>query len=185
MGTLSCLLDEDDMSSDSDTSIATQQSIKAYADKKGISGTGKSGALPKVLDQEFVAYYQIPAYDDPDPGTAEFTFTLPNSINVYAIKTILSGRMGPGFNWGVTKEWASIIYLSNDSLDTEDTDILYQLQQGGGTSNIGLITLDITAVGSSNQIKITISNGHTYAAPCHFHFRFLSGEYTGTIVKEE
>ena len=37
--TVTAILDEDDMSSDSDTALATQQSIKAYVDNSGVDLT--------------------------------------------------------------------------------------------------------------------------------------------------
>ena len=50
------ILDEDNMASDSDTALATQQSIKAYVDSQvgatTLSGTGDSGAFSVDLDSE-------------------------------------------------------------------------------------------------------------------------------------
>ena len=54
--TVTDILDEDNMASDSDTALATQQSIKAYVDSQvgstTLSGTGDSGAFSVDLDDD-------------------------------------------------------------------------------------------------------------------------------------
>ena len=54
--TVTDILDEDNMASDSATALATQQSIKAYVDSQvgatTLSGTGDSGAFSVDLDSE-------------------------------------------------------------------------------------------------------------------------------------
>lgn len=69
---ITSVLDEDDMSSDSDTSLATQQSIKAYVDANSgmaFDSTAKTSGFTAVSGNTYML----------DTSSASFTVTLPGS----------------------------------------------------------------------------------------------------------
>jgi len=124
---ISDCLDEDDMASDSATKLATQQSIKAYADtmlpKAGGTMSGDITMGNNDIDNAKTVQFNG-EYDNGNSSTAKtisfdngqnqkvtltgnctFTFTAPTSIGTFKLKLIQDGTGSRTVTWPATVKW--------------------------------------------------------------------------------
>jgi len=159
---VSAILDEDSMSSDSATSLATQQSIKAYVDAQ----VGGSGGFQS---------YQV--------FTSSGTWTRPSGISSIMVQVIGGGGGGGSAPGGASSTCAiggggggggfSQRYIDVSSLASEtvtvgaagaggpDTTNPGQTGSIGGTSSFGAYA---TATGGNGGLSMAASIGHRIAA---------------------
>ena len=142
--TVTGIKDEDDMSSDSATKLATQQSIKKYIDDKvtaeDLDFQGDSGgALSIDLDSETLTI----------AGGTNITTTGSSNTITIALDSALSGFASVGVG--------SLTLAGNDITSSSNADI--NITPGGtGTIVIGDLTIDSNISIADNIIKATASN---------------------------
>jgi|15BtaG_2_1085339.scaffolds.fasta_scaffold00398_2 hypothetical protein len=136
---ISDCLDEDDMSSDSSTSLATQQSIKAYTDTEV---TNKTESFVIACSDETTAL---------TTGTAKVTFRMPYAFTVTAVRASLTGA---GSTSGTTtidiNETGTTILSTKLTIDntekTSTTAATAAVISDSALANDAEITIDIDAI---------------------------------------
>ncbi len=137
------LLDEDDMSSDSDARGATQQSIKAYVDSGTVTMTNKTLTDP-VLNGDLSGTAFL---DEDDLATDSATKT----ASQQSIKAYVSRKYPRGFISGLTPSWTSTsqITFAGGSLDINgdiyDLDSATAITFSPGSNEIHYVMVDESA----------------------------------------
>lgn len=146
--TIDQILDEDDMASDSDTALATQQSIKKYVDNQIATIDTwdvviHNGESTTIADTEnlSVTINQNDVTNNPAALTITNTgsgndITLPNSTSIKNGSMILGDNLSVGGNielsGTILKGTGSSLNINMGTSDSSDTAVLY-LGGGGGT----------------------------------------------------
>ncbi len=95
---------------------------------------------------------------DEDGGTKTYDYELASHSEGFVIDIEVMGIFDNVASRKVSIKWAVVGWLANNSLSgTTEISELYEI---GDASYKGNITLGVTAVGSNNQIRITLTNNH-------------------------
>jgi|11_taG_2_1085331.scaffolds.fasta_scaffold35079_2 hypothetical protein len=124
------ILDEDDMVSDSNTALATQQSVKAYIDNNSITQT--SGTAP---------YYGVRAFGAFDGSTTPPTIIASGNVTSVTrlatgvFEVTLTNAMPNGINYCVTTNedhHITVTYETNTTVSRQSSSV-FQLSTGGSS----------------------------------------------------
>jgi hypothetical protein len=140
--TMSAILDEDNMASDSDTALATQQSIKAYVDTEvsalsttmliqGDAGSGNIAFASDTLDIAGTANEVETSYDN---STKTLTIGLPDDVTIAGNATITGTLLSDDIT-------AATVAISGDMTVTGDTVMTGNLTVNGNTTIINSNTI--------------------------------------------
>ena len=142
------ILDEDTMSTDSATSLATQQSIKAYVDGKGITQT--TGSAPYFGIRAWAHYNQVTDTVEASQNIASIvrgstgystvTFTTAMPSEYYAVS--IAGNAGQAL--GGTGAH-TIGFISGIPSSTSFTFGFFNNEDGNQTANNSIVTIIVTA----------------------------------------
>jgi len=140
--TMTAILDEDNMASDSDTALATQQSIKAYVDSSitgsgvamNIQGDTGSGSIVFATDTLDIAGTANEIETSFDSGTDTMTIGLPNDVTI-------SGDLSTGGNTTVNGTLFSDDLTSQNLTLAGDAVITGNLTVNGNTTIINSNTI--------------------------------------------
>ena len=140
--TMSAILDEDNMASDSDTALATQQSIKAYVDSSitgsgvamNIQGDTGSGSIVFATDTLDIAGTANEIETSYDSGTDTMTIGLPDDVTI-------SGDLTTGGNTSVNGTLFSDDITSENLTLAGDAVITGNLTVNGNTTIINSNTI--------------------------------------------
>ena len=147
------VLDQDNLSSDSATSLATQQSIKAYVDSNagtgditgvtagdGLSGGGSSGAVSLALDLNELTAATVAVGSDSIP----IIDATDNTSKKESIADLVSGMAGTG----ISASSGQLSLTSNSTTIAADS----------GTAHAIALSETLTVSGTANEIETSISN---------------------------
>jgi len=169
--TVTHIRDEDNMASNSDTSLATQQSIKAYVDTQitaqDLDVAGDSGTGAVDLDSQSLTIAGTANEIETSASGQTITVGLPNDVTVGAALTVTGAlKIGASATVGVTTVLDEDNMASNSAtalvtqqsvkayVDTTITaqDLDFQADSGGAL-NIDLDSEVLSVVGTSNEIE--------------------------------
>jgi len=169
--TVTHIRDEDNMASNSDTSLATQQSIKAYVDTQitaqDLDVAGDSGTGAVDLDSQSLTIAGTANEIETSASGQTITVGLPNDVTVGAALTVTGAlKIGASATVGITTVLDEDNMASNSAealatqqsikayVDAQTTaqDLDFQADSGGALS-IDLGTETLSVVGTSNEIQ--------------------------------
>ena len=169
--TVTHIRDEDNMASNSDTSLATQQSIKAYVDTQitaqDLDFAGDSGTGAVDLDSQSLTIAGTASEIETSASGQTITIGLPNDVTVGAALTVTGAlKIGASATVGVTTVLDEDNMASNSAealatqqsikayVDAQTTaqDLDFQADSGGALS-IDLGTETLSVVGTANEIQ--------------------------------
>ena len=169
--TVTHIRDEDNMASNSDTSLATQQSIKAYVDTQitaqDLDVAGDSGTGAVDLDSQSLTIAGTANEIETSASGQTITVGLPNDVTVGAALTVTGAlKIGASATVGVTTVLDEDNMASNSAtalvtqqsvkayVDTTITaqDLDFQADSGGAL-NIDLDSEVLSVVGTANEIE--------------------------------
>ena len=169
--TVTHIRDEDNMASNSDTSLATQQSIKAYVDAQitaqDLDVAGDSGTGSVDLDSQSLTIAGTANEIETSASGQTITVGLPNDVTVGAALTVTGAlKIGASATVGITTVLDEDNMASNSAealatqqsikayVDAQTTaqDLDFQADSGGALS-IDLGTETLSVVGTSNEIQ--------------------------------
>ena len=169
--TVTHIRDEDNMASNSDTSLATQQSIKAYVDTQitaqDLDVAGDSGTGAVDLDSQSLTIAGTANEIETSASGQTITVGLPNDVTVGAALTVTGAlKIGASATVGITTVLDEDNMASNSAtalvtqqsvkayVDTTITaqDLDFQADSGGAL-NIDLDSEVLSVVGTANEIQ--------------------------------
>ena len=169
--TVTHIRDEDNMASNSDTSLATQQSIKAYVDTQitaqDLDVAGDSGTGAVDLDSQSLTIAGTASEIETSASGQTITIGLPNDVTVGAALTVTGAlKIGASATVGVTTVLDEDNMASNSAtalvtqqsvkayVDSTVTaqDLDFQADTGGAL-NIDLDSEVLSVVGTANEIE--------------------------------
>ena len=169
--TVTHIRDEDNMASNSDTSLATQQSIKAYVDTQitaqDLDVAGDSGTGAVDLDSQSLTIAGTASEIETSASGQTITIGLPNDVTVGAALTVTGAlKIGASATVGVTTVLDEDNMASNSAtalvtqqsvkayVDSTVTaqDLDFQADTGGAL-NIDLDSEVLSVVGTTNEIE--------------------------------
>ena len=169
--TVTHIRDEDNMASNSDTSLATQQSIKAYVDTQitaqDLDFAGDSGTGAVDLDSQSLTIAGTASEIETSASGQTITIGLPNDVTVGAALTVTGAlKIGASATVGVTTVLDEDNMASNSAtalvtqqsvkayVDSTVTaqDLDFQADTGGAL-NIDLDSEVLSVVGTANEIE--------------------------------
>jgi len=207
--TVTAILDEDDLSSDSATSLATQQSIKAYVDAQVTAqdfdfSADSGGALSIDLDSEAMTFTGGTGIDTSGSGN-EVTFAIDSTVatltgsQTLTNKTLTSPDINGGTVDGATIATSDITVGAGKTLDVSagtltlaDNQISGDKVEGG---TIAATTITDLTFGSLNDGSINVtafvdedtmsSNSATLVPTQQSVKAYVDSQVTGSIVSRD
>ena len=178
--TVTDILDEDNMASDSATALATQQSIKAYVDSQvgatTLTGTGDSGAFTVDLDEETFGVFGGTNLTSTGSGSnvtvaldADISLTSVTATGAIEFGTLTDGTViVNGFETTLTGT-ANIVPTSDAVKTYVDAQVTAADLDFAGDSGTGSVDLDsqvftiaggigLSSTGSGQQLEIRLNN---------------------------
>ena len=169
--TVTHIRDEDNMASNSDTSLATQQSIKAYVDTQitaqDLDVAGDSGTGAVDLDSQSLTIAGTANEIETSASGQTITVGLPNDVTVGAALTVTGAlKIGASATVGITTVLDEDNMASNSATalvtqqsvkayvdtNTPSQDLDFQADSGGAL-NIVLDSEVLSVVGTANEIQ--------------------------------
>ena len=178
--TMSAILDEDNMASDSDTALATQQSIKAYVDSEvstlattmliqGDAGSGNISFATDTLDIAGTANEIETSYDN---ATKTLTVGLPDDVTIAGNATISGTLLSDDIT-------ASTVSITGDMTVTGDT-----IMQGNLTVNGNTTIINSNTITSGDAVIVMNADLPSGQAPSQdLGFEFNRGSSANVEIK--
>jgi hypothetical protein len=178
--TMSAILDEDNMASDSDTALATQQSIKAYVDTEvsslattmliqGDAGSGNISFANDTLDIAGTANEIETSYDN---STKTLTVGLPDDVTIAGNATISGTLLSDDIT-------ASTVSITGDMTVTGDT-----VMQGNLTVNGNTTIINSNTITSGDAVIVMNADLPSGQAPSQdLGFEFNRGSSANVEIK--
>ena len=116
-------------------------------------------------------------------GTLNFDFEMAGDNHVCLAEVTVHGRFAWLLYNKVAIKWSVIFVLSNNALVTSGQEI-HKIYEIGQDAKKGLIDLSISAVGSNNRVRFTVTNNNADQDfnGCTVNFKFSS--YGNSLVKK-
>ena len=161
---VSSVLDEDDMSTNSDTSLATQQSIKAYVDAQITAEdldfqADSGGALAIDLDSETMTFTGGTGIDTSGSGNT-VTFAIDSTVATLTGSQTLTNKVitSPTISGPTITGTATIGAVTTNSISSNGSNADLSIQPSGtGDVLISALRINGTTLDSSDSSKITIA----------------------------
>ena len=178
--TMTAILDEDNMASDSDTALATQQSIKAYVDGEvsslattmliqGDAGSGNIAFATDTLDIAGTANEIETSYDN---ATKTLTVGLPDDVTIAGNATISGTLLSDDIT-------ASTVSITGDMTVTGDT-----IMQGNLTVNGNTTIINSNTITSGDAVIVMNADLPSGQAPSQdLGFEFNRGSSANVEIK--
>lgn len=178
--TMTAILDEDNMASDSDTALATQQSIKAYVDTEvsslattmliqGDAGSGNIAFASDTLDIAGTANEIETSYDN---STKTLTVGLPDDVTIAGNATISGTLLSDDIT-------ASTVSITGDMTVTGDT-----VMQGNLTVNGNTTIINSNTITSGDAVIVMNADLPSGQAPSQdLGFEFNRGSSANVEIK--
>ena len=162
--TVTTILDEDNLASDSATSLATQQSIKAYVDSQ-LGGADldfqadSGGALAIDLDSETMTFTGGTGIDTSGSGNT-VTFAIDSTVATLTGSQTLTNKVitSPTISGPTITGTATIGAVTTNSISSNGSNADISIQPSGtGDVLISALRVNGTTLDSSDSSKITIA----------------------------